>query len=81
MAGDRQHKINCRHKIFGAFIFSEKTNFVLMAGDRQHKINCRHKNFGASNFFRKTKFVLMAGDRQHKIIFIDGGRGIHFFVK
>jgi hypothetical protein len=52
-----------------------------MAGDRQHKINCRHKNFGASNFFRKTKFVLMAGDRQHKIIFIDGGRGIHFFCK
>ena len=50
MAGDRQHKINCRHKIFGAFIFSEKTNFVLMAGDRQHKMLSSQK-FWSLQFF------------------------------
>ena len=51
-----------------------------MAGDRQHKMLSSQK-FWSLQFFRKPKFVLMAGDRQHKIIFIDGGRGIHFFVK
>jgi hypothetical protein len=53
MAGDRQHKIDCRHKNFGASNFFRRPKFVLMAGDRQHKINCRHKIFGAFIFSEK----------------------------